>query len=234
MSNKKYYCPCCGHRFNHFSLMFFMCEPLSYDNRRYRGMNPFVICPHCFSLPRHRILATYLNEYISELKNKRILIFAAEASVKSWFDNQKIAYTTADLFDKKAEYNIDIMDTGFKDNSFDFIICNHVLEHVKDYKRALKELHRIISPGQHIIISFPIDFKNETLYEDDSIHTRWGRIRAFGQYDHVRLFGKNSKELLKEAGFEVEEIRGEDFDSEIRPIVGPADYDANVLFLLSK
>ena len=90
------------------------------------------------------------------------------------------------------------------------VVCNHVLEHVKDYKRALNELRRIISLEGYIIISFLVDLRYSTV-----VITEKERIEYFGQNDHLRVFGKDSKELLESFGFEVTEIRGDDYDKRI-------------------
>ena len=162
--------------------------------------------------------------------------FAQERALKLWFEGavfnervEVVEYTTADLF-SAADLQIDIQDTGLGDGAYDLIICNHVLEHVTDYKRALRELHRILSPEGKLIISFPVDLSLETVYEDSSVTTEEGRIEHFGQNDHLRVFGRDSVDILRTFGFTVTEIRGEDYDPKIKPVVGPADYDSNVIF----
>ena len=114
------------------------------------------------------------------------------------------------------------------------IICNHVLEHVSDYMKALRELHRIIRPAGKVIISFPVDQNLSSLYEDPSITTEKDRIKCFGQNDHLRVFGIDSPKMLESVGFKVTLIRGEDYDEMIKPVVGPADYDYNILWVLEK
>ena len=148
-------------------------------------------------------------------------------------DRHGIRAVTADLFNP-ADLKIDIEDTGLESDSYDVIICNHVLEHVTDYRKALRELRRIVRPDGMIIISFPVDTKLDTAYEDNRIVTKEDRVRHFGQHDHLRVFGRDSKELLEHHGFIVEEIRGEDCDAIIKPVVGPADYDYDVLWACRK
>ena len=128
---------------------------------------------------------------------------------------------------------LDPENTGLESNSVDMIICNHVLEHVSDYKKALTEMKRIIKPGGKIIISFPVDNSYGDVYEDGTITDEKGRIKAFGQYDHLRIFGRNTKQMLENFGFKVYEIRGENYDKKIKPVTGPADYDINVLYVLN-
>ena len=115
------------------------------------------------------------------------------------------------------------------DASYDFIFCNHVLEHVEDFRVALAEVRRVVK-GK-FICSFPMDSRVDLVDEDPMITTEAERIRRFGQKDHRRLFGMNAGKLLEEAGFVPEMIRGREYPEEILPVVGPADYDMNVLFV---
>ncbi len=185
----------------------------------------------CHSMPRHRILVTWLKEHIDDIKKRSILYFAQERSVRCWMDANNLRYTTADLY-LNADLKLDIEDTGLPDESVQMIICNHVLEHVSDYRKALKELHRIIAPDGMIILSFPIDPTFDDVLEDASIVTEEGRRLTFGQNDHLRIFGKNAKSILESFGFHVTEIEGEKMSPVIKPVVGPADYDSNILYLL--
>ena len=224
-----YYCPCCNTYLKQFVSGDFEKRPKRYNIDRYRGTDQNVICPICGSLPRHRILVSWMNENEEWIAGKNILHFAQEKSVRMWLDRHHIECTTADLY-SKADLKINIEDTGLNDDSYDMIICNHVLEHVSDYKKALRELHRIIRPGGRIILSFPVDPSLTTVYEDNSISSEEERVRHFGQNDHLRIFGRNSTELLESFGFQVTEIRGENCDGQMKAVVGPADYDYNVLW----
>ena len=146
-----------------------------------------------------------------------------------WMRRRRIPCTTADLF-QEADLSIDIQDTGLDDGSFDFVVCNHVLEHVDDFRAALSELHRILRKDGSLICSFPMDPAIELVDEDPSVRTPEGRVERFGQHDHMRVFGMGADRLLADAGFSVERIDGSDYPAEILPVVGPADYDMNVLF----
>ena len=233
MSKHKYYCPCCGHKPIFFIRGIYRWQPYYFDTSRYVDCDQYVICPFCGSLPRHRILISYLQSNPDLLQGSHILIFAAEYSVKKWLKKNGTDFITADI-QRSADLKIDITDTGLDSDSYDLIICNHVLEHVYDYRAALKELYRIVIPGGHVILSFPLDYSLDSVYEDASITTRMGRIKAFGQHDHLRIFGADTKKILEDTGFGVEEICGRDFDSAIKPLTGPADYDSDVLFFLTK
>ena len=231
--NSKYYCPCCNTKLINFKKGNFINETNLYNPLRYKDIKQDVICPICNSLPRHRIIVSYLNNHINEIRNKQILHFAQEKSIKIWLDNNNIDYISADL-NKKANLKLNIEDTKLKDSSIDIIICNHVLEHVSNYDRALNELHRIIKHDGLIILSFPIDLKYDEVYEDKTIISNDERIKYFGQFDHLRIFGKNSKKLLRKYGFIVKEITKNEYDKQIKGVVGPADYDSNIIYLLHK
>ena len=204
-----------------------------YENKRYEKTRQDVLCPICFSVSRHRILVSWMTDHIEEIRGngepKRILHFAQERSVRMWMDRNGVVATTADVYNQ-ADLKIDIEDTGLADDSYDIIICNHVLEHVNDFRRALKEVYRILSPGGYMLCSFPMDKDVELVDEDPSITTDEERRARFGQVDHNRVFGMKAGELLEDAGFMVEEICGEDYPEEILPVIGPADYDMNILF----
>ena len=146
-----------------------------------------------------------------------------------WLDRNHIECTSADLLNP-ADLKIDIEDTGLEDDSYDVIICNHVLEHVDDFRIALAEMYRILRPGGSFICSFPMDPKLELLDEDDRIVAAEDRRLRFGQIDHKRVFGMRADCFLTEAGFTVERICGDDYPDKIRPVIGPADYDMNILF----
>ena len=223
------YCPCCKLKFRRFTDGRFICSPKRFNPHRYELIPQKVICPVCHSLPRHRILADWAEKHIDIFKHASVLYFAPENGMRLWMKRNSIPYTSADLF-AEADLMIDIQSTGLPDESYDVIICNHVLEHVDDFRMALKEMYRILRRGGSFICSFPMDPKIELLDEDPSVDTEEERVQRFGQNDHKRVFGMNADKFLIEAGFEVEIISGADCPDEIMPVVGPADYDINRLF----
>ena len=232
-------CPCCGIKLISFIDERYYDRSDRYNQARYNSCRQDVICPFCGSLPRHRILATWCDKNIVRLKGKRILYFALEKSMLQWLLRKRIDVTSADIL-YKADLQLDLNDIKQPDCSWDVVFCNHVLEHVSDYKKALKELYRILMPGGRMICSFPIDIHYDTVYEDISLINAISeeadkeRISKFGQKDHLRVFGCDSEKILEAAGFEVSVIDGDSMPSNILPVVGPADYDSNKLFLCVK
>ena len=227
----KYYCPCCGLKLKGFVEGDYKAQPGFYDITLFEKTRQDIQCPCCSSLPRHRILALWCLEHKDILKDKDILYFAPEKGMTRWFKSNRIRYTTADLFDPDTDLKLDIQATGLPDNSYDVIICNHVLEHVGDYMTALKELRRILRPSGTLICSFPVSPDVEFVIEDPDVKDDSGRLKRYGQSDHVRLFGMKAESLITKAGFDVSFIDGKDYPESIVPVTGPALYDINRLYL---
>jgi len=117
--------------------------------------------------------------------------------------SNKINYINGDLNPLVADTKIDITDIKFENNFFDFIICNHVLEHVKDDKKAIRELFRVLKTNGEAILQVPISKYSKETLEDSSIITLEEREKIFGQKDHVRIYGKDYQKRLENAGFVV-------------------------------
>lgn len=227
------YCSCCNTRLRQFTQGEFLMRPERYNVERYKNTRLDVICPVCKSMPRHRILASWCNDHVQLLQSSNILYFAPEYCMSLWMKSHRVKCATSDLC-AEADYKLDIQRTGLPDASYSMVICNHVLEHVDDFRMALNELYRILQPGGMLICSFPMDPKVELLDEDPSVTTEEERLARFGQNDHKRVFGMKAEQFLTEAGFEVERIDGDECPDEIVPVVGPADYDINRLFYCKK
>lgn len=187
-------CPICQNQFSKF---------LSYGSQKALRQN--VLCPHCLSLERHRLLWLYLKERTNFFdKPQDFLHIAPEQCFYHRFKELKnINYFTGDLESPLAEYHFDLHEVPFDDNKFNVIICNHVMEHVEDYAQCMRELYRVLKPGGWAIMQVPIDYSNENTYEDKSITSPEEREKHFWQKDHLRLFGKDYPNKLAQAGFKV-------------------------------
>lgn len=223
------YCPCCGRHFEHFEDERFYDDLKHYNPEMFKKSRQDVICDCCRSAPRQRIIAQWAEQNVDLLKSSKILYFAPELSMMLWFRKHGIRVTTADLFDKRTDLKLDLTAIDLPDGSEDIVFCNHVLEHVSDYKVALSELHRVLKEGGRLIISFPINYDFEEVHEEKT-GSGEERIRLFGQDDHLRVFGKDSRKILEGSGFAVESIDLSGFPQEIVPVTGPADYDTNEIF----
>ncbi|MSP85135.1 MAG: class I SAM-dependent methyltransferase [Flavobacteriaceae bacterium] len=173
----------------------------------YKKQRNNVLSPSTFSLERHRLLWLYLNDktdFFTSLEKKEVLHFAPEQAFYKLFRNQKnINYTTTDLFSPLADVKADICDLPFQDNSYDVILCNHVLEHIPDDTKAMQELYRVLKPGGMGIFQIPQDLNRETTFSDDSITNQKDRAAIFGQYDHIRIYGHDYFDKLRSIGFTV-------------------------------
>ena len=178
--------------------------PYGYNNVRKNALSPST-----FSLERHRLLWLYLKNETPFFKKKlKVLHFAPEAAYYSRFKNlTNLIYHTTDINSPLATIKADICDLPMKDNSYDFILCNHVLEHIIDDKKAMKELYRVLKKGGIGIFQVPLDENRKKTYEDSSIVTPNERNKAFGQYDHVRIYGMDYYDRLRSVGFSVEQIK---------------------------
>ncbi|WZL90722.1 methyltransferase domain-containing protein [Salinimicrobium sp. 3283s] len=167
-----------------------------------------VLSPSTLSLERHRLLWLYLKDHTTFFTAPhKVLHFAPEqAFYKRFRKLNNLHYTTTDLNSPLADVKADICDLPFEGNSFDFILCNHVLEHIPDDTKAMQEIYRILTPGGTAILQIPQDLNREKTFEDDSITDPAERAKIFGQYDHVRVYGRDYFDKLREVGFRVEEV----------------------------
>jgi SAM-dependent methyltransferase len=196
------------------------------DNKSFRMFLPYgygkqrnnALSPSTLSLERHRLLWLYLKketDFFTSKVKKKVLHFAPEQAFYKLFRNQKnIDYSTTDLFSPLADVKADICNLPFEDNSYDIIFCNHVLEHIPDDTKAMQELFRVLKPGGMAILQIPQDLKREVTFADDSITDQKERAAIFGQYDHVRIYGRDYFDKLRSIGFTVIE---EDYTNKIAP-----------------
>jgi predicted SAM-dependent methyltransferase len=110
-------------------------------------------------------------------------------------------YLTIDLNDPSVTMKGDITNLDLANNSVDVIICYHVLEHVVQDRRAMREIYRVLRSGGWALLQVPIDRSVQRTYEDTSITSPEDRLRHFGQEDHVRIYGRDYQDRLTESGF---------------------------------
>lgn len=184
-------CPICHHQFRKFL-------PYGRINPRSNAL-----CPGCLSLERHRLIWLYLQQKTSFFDQpQRILHIAPEACFINRF--KKIhgkEYVTADIESPLADVKMDIHQIPFDNNTFDVVLCNHVLEHVRDDIQAMKEIQRVLKPGGYAILQIPFFLPvPEKTFEDNTITDPGERERIFGQDDHVRKYGKDYPQRIERAG----------------------------------
>lgn len=196
------------------------------DGRSFRKFLPYgygvqrenALSPGTLSLERHRLLWLFLKEetsFFTTTQTQKVLHIAPEQCFLQRFRKQKnLDYITSDLESPIADVKADICDLPFEDNAFDVVFCNHVLEHIPDDTKAMQELYRVLKPNGMGIFQIPQDLGREHTFEDDSITDPKERAQIFGQYDHVRVYGRDYFDKLRSIGFTVEEI---DYTKKIAP-----------------
>lgn len=186
------------------------------DGKSYRKFLPYgyekqrqnVLSPGTLSLERHRLMWLYLQRETDFFTQKyRVLHIAPEQAFHQRFRKMNnLDYVTCDLESPLADVKADIQSLPFEEESFDVIFCNHVLEHVADDQKAMSELFRVMKPNGWGIFQVPIRYQLAQTFEDPSITDRKERIEKFGQYDHVRVYGRDYYDTLASAGFLVEQV----------------------------
>lgn len=163
-------------------------------------------CPNCGAKERHRYIYLYFKSVLPKKKKIKVLHIAPEKSISALFRSYtNIAYLSIDINPEKnnAMQKEDITNMSFTENSFDLIYCSHVLEHVKDEKKALNEIYRVLKENGIAILQVPVFPYKETV-EDKGFNNE-EKIRILGQIDHVRAYGQDYSSRLNTAGFKVRE-----------------------------
>ena len=187
--------------------------PYGYSKQRKNALSPSTL-----SLERHRLMWLFLkNEtsfFTSSKKIKTLHIAPEQCFLKIFKKQKNLDYVTSDLESPIADVKADICNLPFKDDSFDVVFCNHVLEHIPDDKKAMQELFRVLKKGGFGVFQIPQDMSRENTFEDASITDKEERTKIFGQYDHVRVYGRDYFNKLRSIGFKVDEV---DYTQRITP-----------------
>jgi SAM-dependent methyltransferase len=185
-------CPVCGKHYRKFL-------PYGYVKSRSNAL-----CPNCLSLERHRLLWLYFQRKTDILaSSKSFLHIAPEICFVSRLRKTHLDYKTADLESPWADFHFNIEDIPMADESFDVIMANHILEHVDNLDKALSEVYRVLKKGGCAILISPINPKREVTYEDKSITSPLEREKHFGQKDHLREFGTDYAQVIKQDCVEI-------------------------------
>lgn len=195
---RKYYCPICG-------------EEMVFNNAG-DPVRINVLCSSCESLERHRFLYyIYASIFMGDSRNINLLHMAPEKCLHDiLIKKSNINYTAADLTPGNFSYakcdKEDFSNMTYEDKSFDVILANQVLEHIEKEKECLLEIKRCLKDDGCAIINVPFSQDLSETYEDSSIKTEELRKIAYGQSDHVRLYGTDVAKRFEEAGFNVNQI----------------------------
>ena len=188
------------------------------DGRSFRKFLPYgygkqrenALSPSTLSLERHRLMWLFLKDntnFFTATKKFKVLHIAPEQCFLDIFRKQQnLNYITSDLESPIADVKADICDLPFKENEFDVVFCNHVLEHISNDTKAIQELYRVLKPGGFGIFQIPQDLSKAITFEDSTITDSKERAKLFGQYDHLRVYGRDYFNKLRSIGFKVDEV----------------------------
>lgn len=202
------------------------CNICGWKGRNFKAdyWHPHTVCPKCETRLRHRLIVaalTYLDDLsgVRLIENKSVLHFAPEPALEAFLRPKAANYVSADMLapgyrHKHIDLHIDISDMHqIPDSTFDCLIACDVLEHVADHLRAIDEIYRVLRPNGCAILTVPQQDNLAKTFEDPTITTADGRIRVYGQWDHVRMYGDDFPHLLEAAGFSVAVVTAENFDT---------------------
>lgn len=203
LKGSKYRCPVCHHSFKRLLHGGYDHQVLKEKKVIGGGRRNNAVCPFCFSMDRERLIYLFIQSQGLLQDHMRLLHIAPEKSLQQVIKKKNIDYYPADLDSPLAAIQMDIQQIAFVEGYFDAIICNHVLEHVPDDIKAMKELYRVLKPGGWAILQVPFSPILEKTFEDNTVTGRKERERVFGQSDHMRIYGTDYTDRLRSAGFEV-------------------------------
>lgn len=170
-------------------------------------------CPSCGSAERHRLLVLALRAGAFDLADKRVLHFAPETYLADVIEQAKPqSYVTGDILPGRAQRVLNIENLDLEPQSFDLIMCSHVLEHVDD-RKALLEMHRVLADDGRLVLLVPLVEGWSKTYQNPDLKTDLEKQQHYGQADHIRFYGADFRDRVTEAGFALDEFTAEGADS---------------------
>ena len=210
----RYTCPVCGNSFRKMLPGGFDLPVIKEKHIIGAGRRNNDICPRCLSTDRDRLIFSFL-KFGTDFFQKpyTVLHIAPEPALyKAFRKAPNLNYHPATKYAEGLYYSskietADLLDLHFEEESFDWVICNHVLEHIPNDYKAMQEILRVLKPGGKAILQVPYSPVLEQTFEDSSITTEADREKYFGQFDHVRIYGRDYTDRLQKAGFLVKPIK---------------------------
>ncbi|MCA6436156.1 MAG: class I SAM-dependent methyltransferase [Bacteroidota bacterium] len=173
------------------------------------GYKENVYCPNCYSVDRSRLLKLFFELRTNVYKqptnllhispNKEIANALIAPTIK-----QTVGTIEPEMYAEYKPVYMDIQDIKENDNTFDVVVCCHVIEHVDDAPKAMREIYRVLKKGGFAVLQVPLAINLDKTIEDLTLKTDKERKLKFGQTDHVRLFGLDYFDKLTQAGFRVD------------------------------
>jgi SAM-dependent methyltransferase len=177
---------------------------------------PLGHCPGCRSAARTRLLWLYLRSDWAEIFAKRlgVLHIAPDQALESRFRKERdLRYLSGDPYEPEGMIRLDLTDLALPDGCFDVVLCVHVLPHIPNDRKAMHEMARVLRTGGAALIMAPVDDARETTFEDPWVVDPKVRTEVFGEFDFVRVYGRDFYDRLRGAGFDVSVVRpAEKFD----------------------
>jgi SAM-dependent methyltransferase len=196
-------------------------------------------CPACDASDRERLYALYIEDAFRRdppRRGLRMVEFAPSPALQKKLRSYPfIDYRSADLFRNNVDdRQVDITDMHqYADGAFDIFLCSHVLEHIPDDRRAMRQLHRILSPEGFGIVMVPLVHGVEETHEDPAIVTDQQRWKYYGSGDHLRQYGRRDfLDRLNAAGFAVQRLSIDDFGADRFQRAGIAE--DSILYVVRK
>lgn len=193
-------------------------------------------CSRCGASDRERIYALWIDRQLEKnalTRSAKVIHFAPEPALSQRLQQIFASYETADFAMEGVHHKVDLQHLPFADESYDFFICSHVLEHVDSDDKALDELYRITSRGGSGILVAPVIVGLDKTVEDPSVKDAAGRWRLFGQDDHVRLYAHDDYvNKIRSHGFRLEELGEAHFGKDVFHSLGLTP--TSILYVVSK
>ena len=240
---KTHFCPACNSPVRNFRRIdeIYIREAYEYQFKhsifQFETFNMFQYhCWNCNSSDRDRLYIIYLKNKLMQMESKIDVIEFAPVAVISQLlkSDPNVNYRSADLLMENVDDKVDLTDMHiYENNRFDFFICSHILEHIEDDIKAMKELYRITKPGGAGIVMVPIHLGLEKSYEGIKTKNDAERWHHYGQYDHVRVYAKKDfMARLQSVGFELDAMSMDRFGLEL--IEKSGIHPRSVLYIVRK
>ena len=227
-------CYCCGKKSKHFlRLADLGLHYGPFKANQGATIAAEAICPHCLSLPRHRVACYWLAEKWGRVNDAKVLSIAPENCLRVFFARKNIPVQTADLFAPDVDMRFDLQDIPLENDSWDIVLCNHVLEHVENDLKAMAEIARILKPSGVALITVPTDLNSPHTIQCTPDMDAEARERLCGQFDHLRLYGRDITSRLANC-FKYEVFDGSAIDSASMQAFGPRSMDVNRVYICGK